>query len=102
MPHLIVLAQLPRTPTLALATAHHHIVRAQTCNFDTLYAYLSTSNYDFNVRMPNSNHTHAIFTVAHLPYADATRCPCAVRPLEEPAPQAQHQDGDEPRDYALR
>ena len=25
----------------------HNLLRAQTCNFDALYAYLSTSNYDF-------------------------------------------------------
>ena len=46
--------------TMALTQLAWHVrspgrPRAQTCNFDALYAYLTTSNYDFNVKMPNSN-----------------------------------------------
>ena len=48
------------------AIAHLCYLRAQTCNFDTLYAYLSTANYDFNVKTLNSNHTRT-YAVEHLP-----------------------------------
>ena len=41
----LVLARRPSRH--AHASAHLCRLRAQTCNFDTLYAYLSTSNYDF-------------------------------------------------------
>ena len=46
-------------------------MRAQTCNFDTLYAYLTTSNYDFNVKTPKSNRVLTP-SVVHLPCVDAT------------------------------
>ena len=47
----------PRPPRTAVCTlaplarsvrAHPCMPHAQTCNFDTLYAYLSTANYDFS------------------------------------------------------
>ena len=38
---------LPST-TRQAHTIHPSLARAQTCNFDVLYAYLTCGNYDFN------------------------------------------------------
>ena len=42
----IVLMLTP--PTAMRSPRSPHPCRAQTCNFDVLYAYLTTSNYDFS------------------------------------------------------
>ena len=44
----------PLSPTLRTSLRSRTKPRA-CADFDALYAYLTTSNYDFNVKMPNSN-----------------------------------------------
>ena len=77
----------------------------ETCNFDALYAYLSTSNYDFAydraknlcASLPPTQPPVHIHTAAAA-LADA----CLSPKRHAQPPQAQHQDGHEQRDHALR
>lgn len=64
-------------PTPAPQCLSAHACACSRLDFDALYAYLSTSNYDFNVSAPTTQ------TVTDA-CSDATLCPCAVRPRQEP------------------
>ena len=51
----------------------------ETCNFDTLYAYLTCGNYDFNVRSGHSNTTLALQSLPMLTLCLFLRSTTAAR-----------------------
>ena len=69
----------------------------ETCNFDTLYAYLTCGNYDFNYGKDGSRSPPVPLCLDTLTLALAV-----PRPQQELAAEAQHPDGDEPRDHDVR
>ena len=77
----------PPTPASQCLSAHARAC-SRRLDFDALYAYLSTSNYDFNY-----GDAHRLPTTAPLPPSTPclnARSPGALRPRKELAPKAQH------------
>ena len=86
-----------RTHTTALVPSAH--TDACACqDFDVLYAYLTSANYDFSCAKTTAR---TLLPLSHpLTHSPPPHAPGRRRPLEEPAPEAQHPHRDEPRDHA--
>jgi len=78
-----------RTYTTALVPSAH--TDACACqDFDVLYAYLTSANYDFSCAKTTAR---TLLPLSHpLTHSPPPHAPGRRRPLQELAPQAQHQD----------